>query len=268
MKRAKDAAFCLILAAVFACLVSGCGQNQPAPAPVPEDILKYTVYPDTEEAPSLTFYWGTSKETAVPATVTGISSRYGGWEGGGGGGTYKVGFEPATESEMTFSSVHEPVYTYERGTVVYAHGDEVSIRYGRKYIVKYLHLDDIQPAVVVGETIEKGVLIGYTETMGSGSFWEVEVSHIKSTSEIRAVPVTDYLDTASRAVFDEILTKVGQSSWMHGTGEPTSESWLSYVGIYEFWSDAAKSGIADSYVSGFDSPEDFCTSHGMAWILN
>jgi hypothetical protein len=266
----------LIFCFLFVLFLFGCSQSSPAPQPVDDEILDYTIYPNTTEAPALTFYWGAGKQTVVPPTVSSISSRYGGWEGPGGG-IYKPGFEPASESEMVLTTTREPVYTYSRGTVVYAtyestnaYGQqegEVLIRYGRKYAVKHLHVIEIQSGITVGTTVEKGTLIGYTEKMGGGSFWEAEIDHIKSSTEVRAVPIIYYLDAASAQVFNDILTIVGQTSWIHQITESTTESWLSCVGTHEYWADAMKVGVKSGKTSQFDSAVDFCNRHNLSWIL-
>lgn len=241
--------------------------------------MQYAIYPDTSAAPQLTFYCGASCETVVPPNVTSISSRYGGWEGSGGGGVFKPGCEPASESEMYFSATREPVYSYTRGTIVYAtyeaqngYGQwegEIGIRYGRNYLVKHVHVTEIQPGVVVGQTIEAGVLIAYTEKMGDEiGFWETEVCWLKSTHEIRALPLVFFLDAASQTVFNDILVAVGQSSWYHAASEPTTESWVPYIGTHEAWADCSKFGVRPERTMDFDSPEDYYGAYGLSWIFN
>jgi len=257
-------------------LLTGCGSSGSNPQPVDDELLQYTIYPNTTEAPSLTFYWGASKQTIVPLSIMNISSRYGGWEGTGGG-IYKPYYEPASESEMTLSTTREPIYSYNKGTVVYAtaesinaygqHVGEVGIRYGRNYSIKYLHITEIQSGITVGTTVEKGVLLGYTEKLSSSGFWEVEVNRIIGTTQVRALPVIYYWDAASAQVFNDILTEVGQTSWVHLLTETTTEAWLSYVGTHEYWADSAKVGIKPSKTGQFDSAEEFCINHGMGWIL-
>ena len=271
--------FLLVLVGVF--ILSGCGgQSSSSGGGGGGDttIYDYTIFPDTDAAPQLTFYWGAGKQTVVPPSISSISSRYGGWEGSGGGGVFKSGLEPATESEMILTTTREPVYSYCPGTIVKATYEptnalgqqegEVAVRYGRKYVVKHVHITQIQPAVVVGQTIEAGTLIGYTEQMGSGSFWEVEVDWLKSGTECRALPVVFFLDAASQTVFNDILTAVGKSSWYHAVNEATTDAWVSYVGTHEGWADPAKTGLKSEYVNNYESVEDYCTRYGLSWILN
>lgn len=212
----------------------------------------------------------------MPDSLSNISARYGGWEGSGGG-LYKTGYEPATESEMVLTSTREPVYSYCSGTIVFMTYEainfegqpegEIAIRYGSKYVVKHVHVVDFQPIVQVGNTIEAGELIGYTEKMGAGGFWEVEVSYLKGNNQYRAVPLYFFLDTASKAVFDQIAATLGVS-WLHSLSESTSESWVSYVGTHEGWSDVSKAGLRSEIMNSYETVEEYCTAYGLSWILN
>lgn len=270
----------LLFIAIFLITLNiSCGQSgSSGGGPVEDEILRYTIYPSTEGAPQVKFVWGASKETVVPPGITSISSRFGGWEGGGGGSVYKPGCEPASESEIYVSSTREPIYSYVKGTVVHvntgevnAYGQrvgEVSVRYGRKYAVKHLHITEIQPGIQTGTTIEVGVLLGYTERMGNASFWESEMCQLKSTAEIVAVPLYFYLDASSKNVFNQILIAVGQTSWFHTAGEPTTEAWVPYVGTTEAWADSAKFGIKPDKTQQFDSSETYYAKFGLSWIFN
>jgi hypothetical protein len=188
------------------------------------------------------------------------------------------GHEPATESEMVLSSSREPIYSYCRGTIVYATGEStnffnqrvgvVVVRYGRKYAVKHAHVVDIPTNITAGTTVEKGTLLGYTEQYAENvGFWESELVYLKSTSECRALPIVFYLDPLSRQVFDDILVKLAETAWYYPLTAPTTESWCSYVGTHEFWSDSRKFGVRVDRTSRFDSVEQFCEAHGLAWII-
>lgn len=257
---------------MLAALASGCGSSGSSGTIVPGTDLLYPIYPDTDSAPVLTFYWGSPRATSVPPTVSGIG-RYGEWDGGGN--YFKTGYEPATEIEIRSTSFAEPVYTNCSGTVVKkgdvstnVYGQEVSylsIRYGRKYVVKHLHLADIPSSITVGSTVDKGTLIGYTERMGTAfGFWEIEMNVIRS-DEVVAVPPDSYFDSASRTVLAAILRGEGESSWALELTSPTSEGWVSYVGTREMWGDAAKCGIRrpENY-RGLDT---FLSAYGLDWVI-
>lgn len=256
----------------------GCGLTGSSSTPVPggDPSLNYTVYPDTSAAPVLRFYWGAAKQTVAPSTLSSIG-KYGEWEGSGGASVFKPGFEPASEIEIRLTSTREPVYSYSAGTIVYLntgspnlYGQNVgtlSVRYGKHYIIKYLHLTEIQSGLALEGTIEKGTLLGYTEKMGaSDGFWEIEMDVIKDSSHLRAVPPVPYFDTDSRTVFDEILSTMGETSWTVPVSAPTTEGWVSYVGTHETWADPAKCGVKNT--SAFESLETFLDAYGLSWVLN
>jgi hypothetical protein len=272
--------FGLVVAVAMAYqLLNGCGSSggSSVTTTTMDNLLQYKIYPDTADAPNLTFYWGNPRQTIVPPTVTDSGSLYGEWEGSGGG-SFIYGHEPATETEMILSATREPIYSYCEGTIVYATREhtnaygqwvgEITVRYGRKYAIKHMHVVDFSPSITVGITIEKGTLLAYTEKLGDGAgFWEVEMDHIKSSTECRAVPVVRYLDAASSQVFDDILVQISKSSWYCALTAPTTESWCSYVSTHEFWADAHKVGVRDDRTSNFGSIEQFCDEHGLGWII-
>lgn len=259
-------------------LPAGCARiNSSSGDTPPEDsYLNYAVYPDTTSAPILRFYWGSDKQTVVPPTLSEIGI-YGIWEGGSGGGAYKTGCEPATEIELRLSSTRDAVYSGSKGTVVYvnagspnAYGQPVgtvSVRYGRSYIAKYLHVTDIPAAITAGTSVEEGALLGYTEKMGpSSGFWELELDFIKDSSKIRAIPPVGFFDADSTAVFNNMLSLTGETDWALPVTAPTTEGWVSYVGTHEMWADPAKCGVKNTSV--FESLETFLSTYGLSWTLD
>ena len=267
-------------AALFTAVIlmsSGCGQTGGSSTPVPgeDPSLNYTIYPDTSAAPVMRFYWGPAKQTTVPPTLseTGI---YGIWEGGSGGGAFKTGREPATEIELRLSSTRDAVYSCTKGTVVYvnagspnAYGQPVgtvSVRYGRSYIAKYLHVTDIPATITAGVSVEQGALLGYTEKMGaSAGFWEVELDFIKDSTKIRAIPPVGYFDADSTAVFNSMLALTGETAWALPLTAATTEGWVSYVGTHEMWADPAKCGVKNT--SAYEGLEAFLAAFGLSWVL-
>ncbi len=254
----------------FLSAIIGCGIHSGSVSP--SDDLLYTVYPGTSAAPEMTFYWGASKETVVPPTL-GEIGQYGIWEGGGN--FFKTGFEPASEIEIRTSSFADPVYSCISGTVVKigvpsanSYGQQVSymsIRYGRKYVLKVLHLADIPASIKEGDIIEKGTLVGYTERLGPAfGFWEIELNRIDS-DKVVAIPPAGFFDSASMTVLDSILVNAGETSWTLPLTAPTTEGWVSYVGTYEMWADAAKCGIRKP--DGFFSLESFLELYDLSWII-
>ncbi len=269
--------FILLLSVLILLFNIGCGLTGASSTPVPgaDPSLNYTVYPDTTAAPVLRFYWGPDRQTIVPPTLSEIGI-YGIWEGGSGGGAYKTGCEPATEIELRLTSTRDAVYSCSKGTVVYVNAGSanaygqlvgtVSVRYGRNYIAKYLHVTDIPAVITAGSSVEEGALLGYTEKMSpSSGFWELELDFIKDPSTIRAIPPIGFFDTDSTAVFNDMLASVPETDWALPLTAPTSEGWVSYVGTHEMWADPAKCGVNNT--SAFESLEKFLEDHGMSWTL-
>jgi len=218
--------------------------------------LLYTVYPDTEEAPVLTLYWGVNKEGLNTAEVAGVG-QFGVWEGSGTS-DFKAGCEPASEMEMYLYSNGWPIYSYTCGTIVYLGSDEIGIRYGRNYVIKHEYVGNMS-ALSLGQTVEAGTLLGYTKD----NFWEIELDKWTGPLVARAIPAYGYFDAPSQVTLMAICQASGKSGWVISSAS-TLESWIPYAGTAEMWADTQKMGIA---LAGTQSLEGFLAEYNLLWTL-
>lgn len=163
------------------------------------NIHSYAYVPDTTDKPQLTLKWdGPLDETTVKHL-----GPFGIKEGGGG-------FEEiATEYELHLNKGGDPIYALADGIVVYLQPplsgavpgevEGVWVRYGRNFIIKYVHL--LNPLVKEGQTIKAGERIGTVATYNQEGFWEVEVQ-VKEGNHIYAYPWLNFCDATSRATLE------------------------------------------------------------------
>ena len=227
--------------------------------------FEYPIYPDTDEAPVLEFLWGGAGLRPEDVVYVG---PYGVWEGSGG--VYEN--EPATEIEIHTVTSHDPVYAPCPGTVTYytrrEDGEEVvAIRYGRNYVIIQHHLRDVPENIRPGVKVERGTLLGYTETMPNGAgFWEMEM-FVRRGNVFRTRPPYDYFSQESKNRLDSYLNAVlernpglGVTGWTV-TGEG---SWTKYLPAPEWWGDPYKAGYR---TRDPEDLEDFLSAHGLLWVL-
>lgn len=226
--------------------------------------MNHDVYPDTDEAPVLDFIWGIPElEMDQIERVT----PYGVWEGAEGI------WEPAVEIQFyTKDRWHDPVYAACEGTLIDISTERQSlvIRYGRNYGIVYHHIVDFPSSLKVGEKIERGDLIGYTEKKSGLGWWEIEVD-VKRGDVFRTVPPIDYFSEESQEKLNDILN--GDDVWYENkwganrtwTVTEGEESWIKYLDEPEWWTSPFRVGY--SHLIGAESLEDFVTAHNMTWVL-
>lgn len=219
-----------------------------APSPTPATTtLKYPVYPATSDAPVLRLYWGEAKTATInPATLIEVE-KFGVFEDMllPGCETKK---DPGTEWAIHFKPGSQPVYAYAPGTITNIQDEGVSkelvVRYGTSYAVKYLHVTRVPTALKVGDTIEAGTLVGYTQLLREGTgyeFWELELNKVVGGTIARTDFPLTYFDAESQAVFESLREASGLRSWFVDEQSKTA-GWLAYVGKPEAWADMSKLG--------------------------
>jgi hypothetical protein len=166
----------------------------------------------------------------------------------------------------------QPVYAYADGIVTYIHDDiQASIRYGSNYMVRYYHLSDLQ--VSKGDKIHTGDLLGYTETMPDGEFWEISVAQVVNDGEWAvSLPPIDFFDEKSKRFLRE-LTDAG-TYWTEpmdenpGTSASTKGySWIDEIGAPRFFDDMDKFAYSSSF--SFQDWIDYReeqTGHDLEWF--
>jgi hypothetical protein len=233
--------------------------GQPGPG-APQGGIMYEVYPETDQAPVLEFFWGPPELQLSQITRV---TPYGCWEG-----PPEALYEPAVEMQFYTTTSHDPVYAVAKGTVVSVDRDykTFSIRYGRNYGVTYHHVDDILDNVTPGAKVEAGTLVGYTENLGGEGWWEIELN-VKRDSVCRTTPPFGYFSAESQAKLQSILEasptwEVSGSprTWTVTTGE---DCWTKYFDAPEWWSGLyARLGYM---IENFETEQDFLAANNLTW---
>lgn len=232
------------------------------------------LYPDTDQPPTLTLYFGKEKKVGIPTDVILFTGQFGTWEGGGPPTPFKKGFEPNSEMEINLKPGEYPIYSFTKGVVSNIDGSdqgEITIRYGRKYAFKHLHIKNLVRNLKVGDKIEAGTLLGYTHraTLGDGSITfdilETELDKVISERAARAINAFDYFDQASKDSLEKIRQSASRDpkpSWV--SADDKSKSWIAYTGKPETWADMHKIG----YEGDLENFEEFAKKNNLEWILN
>lgn len=235
-------------------------------------------YPDTSKEPTLTLFWGEKKETTIPSSEVLSIAQFGAWESGGAPTPFKIGFEPNSEIGVDLKPGRYPLYAFTKGIITNIDrkiSGEITIRYGKKYALKHMHIADLSPTLKVGQKIEAGTFIGLTPIIQSGpndprgasfSFFEIELDKIIDSRAARAVNPFDYFDAASKAGLEQarLADKVSiKSDWI-GTVTDKNKSWIPYVGKPETWADMHKIG----FNGDLESFEEFAKANNLEWVLS
>lgn len=230
----------------------------------------YAVYPETERPPSLTFYWGENKKTDIDVNQIIETIPYGGWSNGDPKKDPKA--EPQTGLEFIISTKRNPIYSYGNGIVVWQNQNavtknkEISIRYGKKYAVKYYKVAEVPSYLNVGDEVEKGDLLGYTstsDTTDTFDVWKIEVDKVINDRAARALNPIEFFDNKSKEVFE----KIEDDGSMQLIADPGSEEagWIAYVKKYEIWASMIRMGFRKE---GLESAGEFSKENNLEWILN
>jgi hypothetical protein len=235
--------------------------------------LLYQVYPDTDEAPVLHYYGPDPDQVTIKEL-----GPYGVWEGSDTNPYYQPDREPATEIEI---HTEEPqaydLYSPVDGTVVYKsyenNDGEIHIRYGRRYVVSYLHVSDIPDELQPGTIVHQGDFVG--TTVDGYGFWELELDRIYQSSSgfggrplVASLYPIDYFDEESQQVLEAIRQEAQQNSgrdqqWQGPDDDPAA-GWYYYVPSHEMWADSHKSGVEGNFIG----PEEYYGHYDMCFILN
>lgn len=174
------------------------------------------IYPDTDQAPQLDFIWD---DENIQQEIQNIG-EYGGWEGA-----------PNVEGELIFEyEDSQPIYAYAPGTVTHIHDNtQITLRYGENYAVTYFHLMQIPDHLETGKKIEKGTLLGYTETLqDDGSegleFWEIAVMEKDDEGLVWYLPPMQFFDEESLETLDSLREEIDIDSWVMSADDTPGES--------------------------------------------
>lgn len=236
---------------------------------------KLNSYPDTDEPPILTLFWGKEKKIGIPADIVLETGQFGTFEGGGPPTPFKFGLEPNSEMEINLKIGEYPIYAFSKGIITNIESSEqgeVTIRYSRKYALKHLHIKNLAPSLKVGDKIEAGTFLGYTQTgsLGDGSltfsFIEIELDKVISDRAARAINAYDFFDKESKDSLEKIRQAASRDpkpSWI-ASNENKSKSWIPYTGKPETWADMHKIGFEGDQ----ESFEEFAKNNNLEWVLN
>lgn len=260
----------LLAGALFACNRFG------GPEPGEKELVyRYDVYPETDDPPVLA-YTGPDPDRVSIDSI----GAFGGWEGGGN--AFKPGREPATEIEVrALGDAPVPVRAPCDGVLVYVnregqHGD-VAIRYGRRYVVKLLHVAEIPEGLEAGMRVRQGDVVGKTGLIGpdGGPFWELELDKLYPESTafggrplLVAVYPIPYFSEEGRAALERVREAVknpegSDPDWIADASDPDA-GWLAYVPSQEMWADPWKAG----YDGPFVELREYLERFGLDWILS
>ena len=262
MKLRYRCAFLLLL------LLAACGGNNPGRI--------YEIYPDTGSAPRL-HYYGPDPQTASIKEI----GAFAGWEGGGGN-AFKAGREPATEIEIhTLGPELAQLRAPCEGVLVYLNREnddgDVSIRYGRNYIVSYRHVAEIPAGLSEGQRLRQGDLLGrmIASSSWNGGFWELELEKLyPSSSEFGGRPLLvsvyplPFFDDESKTALQQIRQAAETpGGWIVDENDPGA-GWLAYVPSHEMWADSHKVKLDREFALPFVGLEDYLAHYHLSWILS
>ena len=231
--------------------------------------IAYDIYPETEKPPSLTFYWGENKNIDIDVDEIIETIPYGGWSNGDPKKNSKA--EPQTGLELRLTAKKNPIYSYCSGTVVWRNinaskDTDLTIRYGKKYAVKYYRVAEVPSYLNVGDKVKKGDLLGYTSTFDETDtfdVWKIEVDKVISDRAARALNPIDFFDDASKEVFEKIDSDISKKL----TADPKSKDagWIVYVKKDEIWASMIRMGFRKE---GLESAGEFSKENNLGWMLN
>lgn len=246
--------------------------EKPINNPQKDDIGSY---PDTDGPPILTLFWGKEKKVGIPTDIVLETGQFGTFEGGGQQTPFKVGLEPNSEMEINLRVGEYPVYSFSKGLITNIENSEqgeITIKYGRKYALKHLHIKKLSLSLKVGDKIEAGTFLGYTQTgsLGDGSltfsFVEIELDKVISDRAARAINAYDYFDKESKDSLERLrlaALRDPKQSWL-ASSDDKAKSWIPYVGRAETWADMHKIG----FEGDLESFEEFAKNNNLEWVLN
>ncbi|MDP3973906.1 MAG: hypothetical protein Q8P92_03670 [Candidatus Daviesbacteria bacterium] len=233
------------------------------------------IYPNTDNPPTLTLYFGKEKKVGISDDLVLETGQFGTWEGGGHPTPFKQGLEPNSEMEINLKVGEYPIYSFTKGIITNIDSSEqgeVTIKYGRKYALKHMHIKNLDKNLKIGDKIEVGQLLGYTHTasLGDGSltfsFLEIELDKLISSRAARAISAFDYFDLDSKSALEKIrkvAPRDPKPSWV-ASFEDKNESWIAYTGKAETWADMHKIG----FEGDLESFEEFAKNNNLEWVLN
>lgn len=245
------------------------GDNQPNGGGTGGLNMMYDIYPDTDEAPALEFFWDNFE--SLPSQITRVTP-YGCWEDWI---NTKLGlaYEPAVEMQFYTTSVHNPVYAVAPCTILYVNRESggINTRYGRNYGITYYHLENILENITPGLKVEAGTLLTYTETrwheeMGYWEgWWEISLE-VKRDNVFRSLPPFEYFSTESQVKLQAIIdasptwdSRYGPAgAWTSTTGG----SWTRYLPAPEWWASPARVGY---YSETEETLQDFLNANNLPW---
>ena len=234
-------------------ILTGCGG--PVPMLFDEERMLYDIYPDTEEAPVLEFYWDGELSADNIKRIT----PYGVWEGPPGI------YEPAVEMQFYTKTYHDPVLAVASGTITGIESEMQSliVRYGKNYGVTYHHIVDIPRNFSAGDKVEAGMLLGYTQHLNNAGWWEVELN-VKRGDVFRTLPAFDYFSEESQEELMFVLNSAEQkyeyTSWV----ERGDDTWIKDLGDDEWWSSPYRLGYV---VKVEEQEDDFIKANNMSFML-
>ncbi|MDO8265406.1 MAG: hypothetical protein Q7T41_00520 [Candidatus Saccharibacteria bacterium] len=216
-----------------------------------EDDIKFDVYPDTSDAPTLHLYWGEEKTAIIDENSLIEIEKFGVFENMPLPAC-ETPKDPGAEWAVHFKTGSLPVYSYAPGTITNIQDEgvskEVVVRYGRQYAVKYLHVTNVPDSLKQGYKVEAGTLVGYTQLLEANpdyEFWELEIDKIIDGKIARTDFPLNYFDDESQKAFEVLRESSGLASWF--VDETSKEAgWLAYVGKPEAWADISKLGVTAS----------------------
>lgn len=215
------------------------------------DDIKFDLYPETDKAPLLHLYWGPEKVSSIDADSLIEIEKFGVFENMPLPAC-ETPKDPGAEWAIHFKAGSLPVYAYAPGTITNIQDEgaskEIVVRYGSQYAVKYLHVTNAPGSLKLGDKIEAGTLIGYTQLLDADTdyeFWELEIDKIIDGKIARTDFPLYYFDDESKAAFESLREYSGLTSWF--VDENSKEAgWLAYVGKPEAWADISKLGAKSS----------------------
>lgn len=233
-----------------------------------KDELKivYDIYPDTETAPNLTFFWGEEKSQSLKKEDILNILSFGGWVKGNP--KIDQSAEPQTALEIHLRTKHNPIFSYSGGTLVWQNinsetGEaELVVRYGKNYAIKYQNIINIPSYLSLGDKITKGDLLGYTNTKDGYDILKFEVDKKISDTQARALYPVDFFEETSRNTFLEL---VNNNSKLIVDQDSKTEGWIAYVGKNEIWASMLRMGYRKN---NLESAGEFSRANNLDWILN
>jgi hypothetical protein len=225
-------------------------------------ISKKIYYPDTSEAPVLELTWSGKLD---PKSVIRIGP-YGEWEGQF---DYPEGiaYEPANEMQFYVDTDVSDFLAVAPGIVTQKNMSNdssglVSVQYGRKYAVTYLHIfprNDLR----VGDKIETGDILGKMEKRihdmhSEETWWEIMLT-IDNDEVYRTLPPYEYFSNNSKKLLDSLLKNAQYNDYLSWTVREGC-SWIKYVGNDSWWDSGRFQGPVEK-----ESEQEFLDNLGLGW---